>query len=357
MYLLCVTLPFIGLLTSIKIIAMKCFSKYILTLILFIVMIGAAQSQGQVDFIKGGMTTAKSRAIKEGKLYMAFFYTDWCLPCKWMEDNTFKDKEVADFLNKNYLSVKVNIDDFDGHAQRTQFNVEFLPTIIVFDQGGGILGKYEESLSPKRFLELIQGHRFDLANKAIKLSGIPSSPKQDEIPKSVPATQTKDEVAVKTEKVKEKAADKPSDKPVEKPVDRRVVNKTDKPVEKNTEVASNTKEPESKKPDPVVEKPITNSTPPTKPNTNTSASIATADDGKYYSVQVGTFNRFENADQRRNEFKEIFGDGVHIKIEKSGSETIYKVMIGRYKAYDAAKPLVNLLKEQGYEGFVKEINQ
>ena len=60
---------------------------------------------------------------------------------------------------------------------------------------------------------------------------------------------------------------------------------------------------------------------------------------KYYSVQVGTFNRFENADQRRNEFKEIFGDGVHIKIEKSGSETIYKVMIGRYKAYDAAKPV------------------
>ncbi len=355
MYLLCLTLPFEGLLTSIKIIAMKCFSKYILTLTLFIVLSANAQSQGQVDFIKGGMTTAKSRAIKEGKLYMAFFYTDWCLPCKWMEDNTFKDKEVIDFLNKNYLSVKVNIDDFDGHAQRTQFNVEFLPTIIVFDQGGGILGKYEESLSPKRFLELIQGHRFDLANKAIKLSGIPSAPKQDEIPKSVPVTQPKEEVAVKTEKTK----DKPADKPAEKPVDKRVVNKTEKPAEKSPDVATNTtiKEPEAKKPDPVVEKPATNTTPPAKPNTNNSATVATTDDGKYYSVQVGTFNRFENADQRRNEFKEIFGDGVHIKIEKSGSETIYKVMIGRYKAYDAAKPLVNLLKEQGYEGFVKEINQ
>lgn len=354
MYLLCLTLPFVGLLSSIKIITMKCFSKYILTLSLFIVMTGAAQSQAQVDFIKGGMTTAKTRAIKEGKLYMAFFYTDWCLPCKWMDDNTFKDKEVVEFLKSNYLSVKINIDDFDGHAQRTQFNVEFLPTVIVFDQGGGILGKYEESLSPKRFLELIQGHRFDLANKAIKLSGIPSSPKQDEIPKSVPVTQANDEVASKPEKAK----DKPADKPADKPVDKRVANnKTDKPAEKTSEVASNTptREPETKKPDPVVEKPV-NNTPPTKPNTTANNNVTT-DDGKYYSVQVGTFNRFENADQRRNEFKEIFGDGVHIKIEKSGSETIYKVMIGRYKAYDAAKPLVNLLKEQGYEGFVKEINQ
>ncbi len=355
MYLLCLTLPFVGLLSSIKIITMKCFSKYILALSLFIVMTGAAQSQAQVDFIKGGMTTAKTRAIKEGKLYMAFFYTDWCLPCKWMDDNTFKDKEVVEFLKNNYLSVKVNIDDFDGHAQRTQFNVEFLPTVIVFDQGGGILGKYEESLSPKRFLELIQGHRFDLANKAIKLSGIPSSPKQDEIPKSVPVTQANDEVASKPEKAK----DKPADKPADKPVDKRVVNnKTDKPAEKTSEVVSNpsTKEAETKKPDPVVEKPVS-STPPSKPNTTANNNVATADDGRYYSVQVGTFNRFENADQRRNEFKEIFGDGVHIKIEKSGSETIYKVMIGRYKAYDAAKPLVNLLKEQGYEGFVKEINQ
>lgn len=356
MYLLCLTLPFVGLLTSIKIITMKNFSKWIFTLLLSVTMTISAQSQGQVDFIKGGMTTAKSRAIKEGKLYLAFFYTDWCLPCKWMDDNTFKDKEVVEFLKNNYLSVKVNIDDFDGHAQRSQFNVEFLPTIIVFDQGGGILGKYEESLSPKRFLELIQGHRFDLANKAIKLSGIPASPKQDEIPKSVPATQAKEDVAMKTEKPK----DKPAEKPAEKPVDKRVTsNKNDKPVEKTTEVATNTapKETETKKPDPVVEKPAATNPTPAKPSTNAPASTASSDDGKYYSVQVGTFNRFENADQRRNEFKEIFGDGVHIKIEKSGSETIYKVMIGRYKAYDAAKPLVNLLKEQGYEGFVKEINQ
>jgi cell division septation protein DedD len=53
----------------------------------------------------------------------------------------------------------------------------------------------------------------------------------------------------------------------------------------------------------------------------------------------------------------MFGDGVHIKIDNTGKETVYRVMIGRYQEAEHARPLVGLLKEQGIEGFVKEVKR
>ncbi len=327
-------------------------------------LLSSAETRGeQIQFIQGGIAAAKSRAVAEGKLFFAVFYTDWCLPCKWMDENTFRDHDLAVFANGNYLAVKVNIDDFDGHAQRQQYNVEFLPTIIVFDQGGGILGKYEESLSSKRLLEALQSHRFDMANKSIKLSSIPSKARNENPPASVAADQGKPAPAQTKEREKEREKIRDKETPANPPA---VANNNSPRMEK----AEKAKTEEPKPKDPPArpaettqaaseEKKVTSPPVPDKPVTPPAAqqSSTATESGKYYSVQVGTFSRFENADVRRNEFKEIFGDGVHIKIEKSGADTIYKVMIGRYKTYDAAKPLVSLLKEQGYEGFVKEVSQ
>lgn len=318
------------------------------------------QAQNTIKYVKGGIPEARSLAMKEGKLFYAVFYTDWCLPCKWMDENTFAAKEVVDFVDENYRAVRINIDDFDGYNTRQQYNVEFLPTIIIFDQGGGILAKFEESLSAKKFFEALEKHRFDMENKSIRLSTTPpaavkipdterpkppASPpaaekKQDPIPREVekPAEpvlkETKPTAPIP---VPDEEVMKPADKPKEVPMD--------PPVESTKETFVL----EEKKPTtpPPAEKKLT----PTK--TNTTAPVS----GTYYSVQVGTFSRFENADNMRNEYREIFGDGVHIKIEQSGSETIYKVMIGRYAAYDAAEPLLTLLREQGMDGFIKSVNQ
>lgn len=35
-------------------------------------------------------------------------YTHWCGPCKLLDKNTFSDKNVITFINKNYYPVKFN---------------------------------------------------------------------------------------------------------------------------------------------------------------------------------------------------------------------------------------------------------
>jgi septal ring-binding cell division protein DamX len=326
-------------------------------MMLLISVVGFAQGN-QIDFIKGGVSAAKTRAVSEGKLYFAFFYTDWCLPCKWMEDNTFKDKEIIQFINQNYLAVKINIDDFDGHAHRQQYNVEFLPTIIIFSQGGDILGKYEESLSSTRFMEAIRKHRFDMANTSVKLPALNKSEEK----KQPASTPTKPEYVqpVKAEETVKKAPESQIAQTVrESEVKEEKVFERPKVTQKQVEdIKPEPAKPEPAKPQKVVEAaPEPKKEQPAKPAAPPSSQSPAADPSIYYAVQVGTFSRFENADAKRNEFKEVFGEGVHIKIDRDGKETIYRVMIGRYQTAEAARSLVSLLKEQGIDGFIREVSK
>lgn len=49
-------------------------------------------------------------AQKEDKKIFLHFRTDWCRYCAQMEQSTFKDSSVAAFLNKHFVSIKVDGD-------------------------------------------------------------------------------------------------------------------------------------------------------------------------------------------------------------------------------------------------------
>ena len=130
-------------------------------LLLLATTLGATDSfaVGKVNFFEGSVISAKEKAMAEQKQYFLEFYADWCKPCKWMEENTYSDSELAEYIHGNYVPVKVNIDDFDGHALKQKYNVQYLPTIIVFDAQGNMLGKYEKSLNASKLLKKLKSHR------------------------------------------------------------------------------------------------------------------------------------------------------------------------------------------------------
>jgi thioredoxin-related protein len=113
----------------------------------------------KVEFFTGSVVSAKEKAISEQKQYFLEFYADWCKPCKWMDENTYSNSNLADYINDNYIAVKVNIDDFDGHALKQKYNVAYLPTIIIFDEHGNILGKHEKSMNASKLLKTLKSHR------------------------------------------------------------------------------------------------------------------------------------------------------------------------------------------------------
>ena len=74
-------------------------------LLVFLFTIGSVNSQ-EINWMT--MNEAIAAQKKEPKKIFMDVYTTWCGPCKMLDKNTFSDKEVIEYVNKNYYAVKFN---------------------------------------------------------------------------------------------------------------------------------------------------------------------------------------------------------------------------------------------------------
>ena len=87
------------------------------------------------------LTEVIDASVLEGKLVFLDVYTDWCLPCKMMDEDVFSDKELGDFFNENFISYKVNAEKGKGSQIAELYQVPGYPTLLFLDNKGRILVK------------------------------------------------------------------------------------------------------------------------------------------------------------------------------------------------------------------------
>ena len=122
---------------------------------------------------------------------MMDMYTVWCGPCKALDRNTFQNKSVAEYINKNYYAVKFNAEGNDevsykdktytnpsydpakakrrnsGHQLSTYFGVRAYPTIVFLDETAEFIAPIPGYKSPRQ-LELYLKLFIDDTYKEIK---------------------------------------------------------------------------------------------------------------------------------------------------------------------------------------------
>jgi thiol-disulfide isomerase/thioredoxin len=128
--------------------------------LLFFVFINllALPAFADISFLEGDLSVAKERASREGKLIFLDFWASYCTPCKVMEEYTFTHPSVSDYVNDNYIPVKVDIQSFDGFDLKNQFDVHLLPTIIILNSKGVMVGKHEETMGANKFVEMLKSY-------------------------------------------------------------------------------------------------------------------------------------------------------------------------------------------------------
>lgn len=79
------------------------------------------------------------KAEAEDRLVFVDIYTDWCLPCKLMDEEVFSNKEISSFLNKNFINFKVDAEKGGGPNIASLYGVDQYPTLLFMDGKGRVL--------------------------------------------------------------------------------------------------------------------------------------------------------------------------------------------------------------------------
>ena len=87
------------------------------------------------------------------------------MPCRLMDETVFKDEDLANYMNKNVLSLKINAEKDNGVNLRVIYNVAAYPTLVFIDSDGSELSRKEGSCSTTDFKKMAKAAVWKMKNK------------------------------------------------------------------------------------------------------------------------------------------------------------------------------------------------
>lgn len=105
------------------------------------------------------------KAKAENKYILLDIYATWCVPCKAMDQNVYPKKEVGDYFNEKFISVRVqndvtnedgaNVKSWYKEAARMtkEYDIRVLPSFVFLNSAGEVLNKSGGYRKPEELIE------------------------------------------------------------------------------------------------------------------------------------------------------------------------------------------------------------
>ena len=90
---------------------------------------------------------------EEKKIFL-HFYANWCFYCRKMAQETFQDPTVIEYLNRNYIPIRIDTDQDKRTA--ALYNVRALPSTWFLTNKGEKIGDVPGYISSKQMIELLR---------------------------------------------------------------------------------------------------------------------------------------------------------------------------------------------------------
>jgi len=134
---------------------MKIKNIVLIALISMVLLVGlldkAAFSKGiEWQSYSDGMARGKF----EKKKVFLHFYAEWCAVCKTMADNTFKDPGVIASLNKDFISIRVDVDR--QRETSALYRVRALPDTWFIAEDTDIIGHQLGYIAPQQLKKILK---------------------------------------------------------------------------------------------------------------------------------------------------------------------------------------------------------
>jgi thiol-disulfide isomerase/thioredoxin len=328
-------------------------------------------------FHKGDIEKVKQQAAQEGKLFFVDFYADYCYACKLMDETTFVNDQVKDFLKDRYIPYKVDIlMDIDGISLKQQYNITVLPTILVFNSSGEVVARYERMLGPVTMIDELKKYDTPInriqTGEPIVQNDIDNEPVLEAapvpiIPNDVPASFNKIEPAA-DEIVENKI--QPIDETSAQPyVENSRINGHGGEQQVFGYANPNTKpkeiEPKAK---PILDERL---------NVSPSATFATKRkeyqvpkelqaEGLFqftvkpypnegYGVQIGVFAQYGNVLREVQKLQKKFKQPILVNISNLDGVPVYKIIVGSFDTRREAVSFRRMMRKKESDGVIKDL--
>ena len=139
-----------------------------LTLIILTILIGlvSAKAGDKLEVKWRKFDAGVAEAKKANKKILIDVYTDWCKWCKKLDAEVYTDPKVVEYMNKNFIPIKMNGESKDKvnykgksmmEGELSQgFGVTGFPTIFFLDPNSEPINKLGSFVPADQFLPIIQ---------------------------------------------------------------------------------------------------------------------------------------------------------------------------------------------------------
>lgn len=105
-----------------------------------------------MTFHQGTWAEVQAEAKAQNKPIFVDAYATWCGPCKTMAATVFTDTKVGEFMNKNYINYKLDVEKGEGIDFAEKYSVKLLPTLYYFAPNGDLSHKVVGGLNTDNFI-------------------------------------------------------------------------------------------------------------------------------------------------------------------------------------------------------------
>jgi thiol-disulfide isomerase/thioredoxin len=113
-------------------------NRILAIIIFFTVSYFQGVAQG-IEFFQGTWKDAMAKAKAEDKLLFVDAFAKWCGPCKAMAKNVFTQEKVGAYFNRNFINLKLDMEESDGITFGHKYPVSAYPTLFFLDGDGKVI--------------------------------------------------------------------------------------------------------------------------------------------------------------------------------------------------------------------------
>jgi len=96
----------------------------------------------------------KEKRPDQSRKFLLYFYTDWCTYCRKLDAGTFIDKAVVDYINSNYIPVRINSEKLPKVA--ASHSVGGVPDLRFLSESGENIARWPGYIEADKLLPMLK---------------------------------------------------------------------------------------------------------------------------------------------------------------------------------------------------------